>query len=217
MGPRDQGNMPTSPAGPIRSPIVSWWMLDPRGHVEDARPWVHLANAFETAAEAAEMFQNWDAVPEPVRDRPASDVLHLAAEAQAVLYSAVAAVGKTRPDNDQVQFFVTIREEAARHQVYIRRYLRKEDRGDPTAGPDVSRRVREQSTILREYAGAGRNRQKALATSGAGPDAAVIRPRREEMAARGRTLALVAGGLPQRCRRSRRAFARFLIGSGDYR
>jgi hypothetical protein len=90
-------------------------------------------------------------------------VLHLAAEAQAVLYAAVAAIGRFRPDGDQVQFFVTIREEAARLQVYIHRYLRKEDRGDPAAGPDVSRRVRELTGVLRGYAGAGRNRQKALA------------------------------------------------------
>ena len=60
-----------------------------------------------------------DAFPEPVLTVAASDVLHLAAEAQAVLDAAVAAIGRTRPDNDQVQFFVTIREEAARLQVYI--------------------------------------------------------------------------------------------------
>jgi hypothetical protein len=90
-------------------------------------------------------------------------VLHLAAEAQAVLYAAVAAIGKLRPDGDQVQLFVTIREEAARLQIFIHRYLKKEDRGDPAAGPDVSRRVREQVAILREYAGTGKNRQKALA------------------------------------------------------
>jgi hypothetical protein len=136
------------------------WMLD--APAETPAVWEALGAAFEAAADAAELLGAWWELPEPNRGRAAGDVLHLAAEAQAVLFAAVAVTGRAKPDVDQIHLFVTIRQEAARLRVFITRYLRREDRADPAAGPDVSRRLREQAEPLRRVADAGKNRQKAL-------------------------------------------------------
>jgi hypothetical protein len=139
------------------------WMLDGWGLAEPAAVWDSLAGAFDAAAEASDMLALWWDLPEPARSRAASDVLHLAAEAQGVLYAAVASARRARTDPDQVHLFVTIRQEAARLRVFISRYLKREDRADPSGGPDVVRRVRELMAPLRRAADAGKNRHKALA------------------------------------------------------
>ena len=142
------------------------WMFEDQAYTDDPRVWGRLAEAFEAAAAAAEMLRSWWELPTPHRERAASDVLHVAAEAQGVLYAAIAAARRLKADGDQVQLFVTIRQEAARIRVFISRYLKREDRADPAAGPDVSRRVRELAHALQRYAGTDRSRQKGLGNLG---------------------------------------------------
>jgi hypothetical protein len=138
------------------------WFFDGRDHSDSPAVWADLAAAFAAGADAADLLRAWWVLPEPNRGRAASEVLHLAAEAQAVLYAAVAAVGRTKPDGDQVQLFVTIREEAARIQVFVHKYLKREDRADPATAPAVAARVREHAAPLRRAAEAGKNRQKLV-------------------------------------------------------
>jgi hypothetical protein len=138
------------------------WMLDAGGYSDRPKVWTDLAGAFTAAAEAADLLKVWREMPEPDAGRVASDVLHLAAEAQAVLFSACADAGKPKPDLDQLNLFVTIREEAAARQVFVRRYLRKDDPADAARGPDVGRRAAALAATLRASGDRGRDRQKAL-------------------------------------------------------
>ena len=138
------------------------WMIDESATTEPPAVWNTLASAFEAAAEAADLLQVWGELPDLNRGSAASDVLHLAAEAQAVLFAAVATAQQVKADNDQIQLFVTIREQAARLRVFISRYLKREDRADPAGGPAVIQRMRELVAPLRRAGDAGRNRQKAL-------------------------------------------------------
>ncbi len=147
-------------AGPL--PDCYLWMLDAWGLSEAAPVWEDLAGAFDAVAEAAEILRVWWELPNPPRSRAASEVLHLAAEAQAVLFAAVAATGRAKPDVDQIHLFVTIREEAARLQVFIHKYLKREDQADPGAGPSVARRMRDFIAPLRKVADVGKNRHRAL-------------------------------------------------------
>jgi hypothetical protein len=138
------------------------WMLDGSNSAEPAPAWADLAGAFGAAADAADMLRLWWELPEAHRGRAAGEVLHMGAEAQAVLFAAVAGVRRAKPDVDQIHLFVTIREEAARLHVFITRYLKREDRADPAAGPDVTRRVRELLAPMRQVADLGKNRHKVI-------------------------------------------------------
>jgi hypothetical protein len=138
------------------------WMLDGSVSAEPAAVWNDLAGAFEAGADAAEMLRVWWELPDAHRGRSAGEVLHLAAEAQAVLFAAVAGVRRAKPDVDQIHLFVTIREEAARLHVFITRYLKREDRADPAGGPGVTRRVRELVAPMRQVADLGKNRHKVI-------------------------------------------------------
>jgi hypothetical protein len=138
------------------------WMLNPQGLSDRSVAWDHLAAAFDTAAQAVEMLRAWHAAPEPEARRAADGVLHVAAEAQAVLYAAVAAVGRAKPDPDQLDLFVAVREEAERRRVFIARFLKREDHADPGSGPAVARKVADQMTALRRASTATQGRQKLL-------------------------------------------------------
>lgn len=108
------------------------------------------------------MILAWREVPKADARRFASDVLHLAAEAQAVLFAAVAAVGKPKPDAEQIHLFITIREEAFAQQVFVTRYLKREDHADPGGGPAVARRVAELVDAVRRTSDSARQRQKLI-------------------------------------------------------
>jgi len=105
--------------------------------------WRNLADAYEAAATAAELLADWDSQPEGEYERKAGDVLQLAAEAQAVLYAAVEAVGSDRADFDQIAIFKIIRDDGERAGIFIKRFLRKDDKADSATGADVRRRMLE--------------------------------------------------------------------------
>ena len=124
------------------------WMLELGAKPPTA--WRNLAAAYEAAAAAAEMIAGWNNQAEAEHERKASDVLHLAAEAQAVLYAAVESIGADRPDYDQIAVFKIIRDEGDRARVFIKRYLTRSDKADPANGPDVKRRIAELTGVLKK-------------------------------------------------------------------
>lgn len=138
------------------------WMLDAAGYSDRPKVWTDLAGAYTAAAAAADMLKAWREMPESDAGRIASDVLHLAAEAQAVLFSGCADTGKAKPDLDQLNLFVTIREEAAERRVFVARYLRKDDPVDASRAPDVTRRATALASTLRTSGDKVRDRHKAL-------------------------------------------------------
>ncbi len=69
--------------------------------------------------------------------------LHLLAEAQSAVRSALGRL--QAPDEpDQVAAYEWVREAAARHRVFIRRYLRADDLADPGGWPDLLARIESQ-------------------------------------------------------------------------
>lgn len=138
------------------------WMLGPDGGATSPKVWDDLAGAFELGAAAAELLDTWvlDRSPESVRAAP--DVLAVAAEAQSTLLYAVADARKIQPDFEQVQLFAHVRQEAKERQIFIRKYLKREDRADPANWRDVLRRVTETAARLQSTGDRSKNRQKLL-------------------------------------------------------
>lgn len=124
-----------------RFPKCALWMLDMASLSRVPAVWEELAGAYHTAAEAADFLQLiTDPASKAGQDQIRS-ALNLAAEAQSLLFSAVIDTGNSRPDADQIQLYVTVRELAAARGIYIHRYLRREDRVDPKTWPDLRKRI----------------------------------------------------------------------------
>ncbi|MBX9580987.1 MAG: hypothetical protein K2X87_11820, partial [Gemmataceae bacterium] len=126
------------------------------------RAWDDLAGAFAVAADAALMLHAWEEATGPLADRHAGRVLGLAAEAQSTLLYAVADVRDVKTDYDQVQLFAHVRSVARDRQVFVPKFLKREDRAKPESWPDVSRRVQEQAALFRAVGDRDKARQKAL-------------------------------------------------------
>jgi hypothetical protein len=69
-----------------------------------------------------------------------NQVLPMIAEAQSGLRTAIERVGATE-DPDQLSVFEWLKSTAARHRVYIARFMRAEDRADPASWPDLLSRI----------------------------------------------------------------------------
>jgi hypothetical protein len=65
-------------------------------------------------------------------------------------------------DNDQVHLFVHVREEARESQIYINRYLKREDRVSADRWPDLLSRIAVLKEQLSEARGKARTRDKGL-------------------------------------------------------
>jgi hypothetical protein len=138
------------------------WMLTSSPPTSAPRVWTDLAGAFDTAAAAADLLAAWVQTPEAIVSRSAAEVLALAAEAQSILYYAVADARTVRMDFEQVQLYVRVVEETRRLEVYVPRYLKREHRADPASWPDLSRRLAAVTGRLREVGGQDRTRRKAM-------------------------------------------------------
>jgi hypothetical protein len=143
-------------------PDCNLWMLTRDPVVTAPKAWHDLGGAFASAAEAASLLLAWEHAPVALADRHAPRVLGLAAEAQSVLLYAVADVRDVKLDFDQVQLFAHIRSTARDRQVFIPKFLKREDRADPASWPDVSQRVAELLTQLRAVGDRDRARQKGM-------------------------------------------------------
>ena len=143
-------------------PDCHLWMLSHDPIVMAPRAWDDLAGAYGTAADAALMLRDWEQAPPPLAIRHASRVLGLAAEAQSVLLYAVVDVRDVKIDFDQVQVFAHIRSTARDRQVFIPKFLKREDRADPGSWPDVSKRVAEVWSQFRAFGERDKQRAKSL-------------------------------------------------------
>lgn len=141
------------------------WMLDPRYTpplVSSPKVWTDLAGAFSTAAAAADLLAAREGAPVGVGERVTPDVLPLAAEAQSVLWYAVADTQTVQQDFEQVQLYVRVVEETRRLRVYVPRYLRRDHRTDPASWPDVARRIEGIAARLRQAGERDKVRRKAV-------------------------------------------------------
>jgi hypothetical protein len=121
-------------------PDCGLWMFDPDGSPRSKAVWDDLAGGFLVAAAAADLLRAWTATGADLTC--GQEVLTLAAEAQSMLLYAVADVGWVSRDHEQVQMFVHIRELGKHHQIYVPRFLRREDPADPAKWPDLAERLK---------------------------------------------------------------------------
>jgi hypothetical protein len=122
-------------------PKCTLWMLDMSALSRSSVVWEDLVGGYVTAADAAELLQLATDPAAKVEPDQMLLALNLAAEAQSLLFSAVIDTGNPRPDADQIQLYVTVRELATARNTYIHRYLRREDRVDPRTWPDLRKRI----------------------------------------------------------------------------
>ena len=150
-------------AGAGAIPDCYLWMFDPNAVYSD-RPkvWADLAGAFDTAAAVADLLAVWDEVPDADAHRSARDVLYLAAESQAVLYTAVADVGRRGRDQDQLELYISIKDRTKLAGVFVDRYMTITDPADAARWVDLARRVAECAGTLRGSEERTRQRKKAL-------------------------------------------------------
>ena len=143
-------------------PDCHLWMLARDPFVTTPRAWEDLVGAYGVAGEAVLMMRDWEQSPPPLAARLAPRVLALAAEAQSVLLYAVADVRDVRVDFDQIQIFARIRSTARDRQVFIQKFLKREDRADPASWPDVSKRIAEVWSQFKAYGERDKQRTKGL-------------------------------------------------------
>jgi len=143
-------------------PDCHLWMLARDPIATAPKTWEDLAGAYATAAEAMLMIRDWEQSPAAISSRLAPRVLSLAAEAQSVLLYAVADVRDVRVDYDQVQIFARIRSTARDRQVFIQKYLKREDRADPSSWADVSKRIAEVWLQFKAFGERDKQRGKGL-------------------------------------------------------
>lgn len=139
------GSVPSGEEDELRTqsdaiPDCGLWMLDPHGYPKSKAVWDDLAGGFQVVATAADLLRAWAAGGPDLA--AGQEVLTHAAEAQSMLLYAVADVGWVSRDHEQVQMFVHIRELGKQHQIYVPRFLRREDPADPSRWPDLAERLK---------------------------------------------------------------------------
>lgn len=140
------------------------WMLLPGDYNTAPAAWSDLVAAFDAAAVAADLLAAWNQSPVEPQAKAAEEVLHLVAEAQSTLLSATVGVGRWAYDQDQLEIYLIVAAETKARRVYVRRYLRREDRADPTKAPDVKKRLNELLAQVKATATATVNRKKLLSS-----------------------------------------------------
>jgi hypothetical protein len=166
LAARKSGGDPiTTPEELIRRaaglPDCDLWMLHPGDYVDAPKAWEDLGGAFAVGAEAAELLAVLKELPNGLAERHRECVLYAVAEAQALMWAGVLDVHR-RVDNDQVHLFVHVREEARQAQIYINRYLKREDRVAADSWPALLSRIAVLKEQLSEARGKARTRDKGL-------------------------------------------------------
>ncbi len=145
----------------IALPDCDLWMLHPGDYVDTPKAWEDLSGAFAVGVEAARLLATLKELPKALAERYRERVLYAGAEAQAVMWSGVFDVKRSK-DTDQVHLFVQIREYARNSQTYINRYLRKDDRVSADHWPDLLLRLEVLRDELDEARGKARTRDKGF-------------------------------------------------------
>ena len=142
-------------------PDCDLWMLHPGDYVDAPKAWEDLAGAFAVGAEAADLLAVLKELPEGLAERHRERVLYAVAESQAMMWAGLLDVHR-RVDNDQVHLFVHVREEAREAQIYINRYLKREDRVAADTWASLLSRIAVLKEQLAEARGKARTRDKGL-------------------------------------------------------
>jgi hypothetical protein len=100
-----------------------------------------VGGCFETVAEAIALVRGMRDDSGGHRGR-FEQALHLTAEAQSALRAAVQSI-RGPDDPDQLHVFEWLKATAARHHVYIKRFMRADDLANPNLWPDLLARVEE--------------------------------------------------------------------------
>lgn len=98
-----------------------------------------VGGCFETVAEGLILFRDAQN-----RQRGLERVLPLVAEAQSALRQSLRRL-KAREDPDQLEVYERVRNAAARHRLFLKRYLRADDSADPAAWPELLARIEAQA------------------------------------------------------------------------
>jgi hypothetical protein len=162
---RKRGDIFTVPDDIVRRanglPDCDLWMLHPGDYVEAPKAWEDLGGSFAVGAEAAELLAVLKELPDGLAERHRERVLYAVAESQAMVWAGLLDVHR-RVDNDQVHLFVHVREEAREHQIYINRYLKREDRVSADSWPALLSRIAVLKEQLADARTKARTRDKGL-------------------------------------------------------
>ena len=166
MAARKRGSPPETTAEDLIRratglPDCDLWMLHPGDYVDASKAWEDLGGAFAVGAEAAELLAVLNELPKGLAERQRERVLYAVAEAQAMMWAGLLDVHR-RVDNDQVHLFVHVREEARQAQIYISRYLKKEDRVAAERWPDLLNRLAVLRDGLADVRSKARTRDKGF-------------------------------------------------------
>ncbi len=140
-------------------PDCDLWMLHSGDYVDAPKAWDDLAGAYTAGAEAAELFAAFQELPETLAGLHREPILYAVAESQAMVWAGLLDVHR-RADNDQTHLFVHVREEARRAEIYINRYLRREDRVSVDGWPHLVDRIQTLRAQLGDARGKARVRSK---------------------------------------------------------
>lgn len=116
-----------------------WLSAEATGETADVALLDDVGGCFEAVAEGLLLLQK-------ARDRRGGleKALPLLAEAQSALRLAHRKL-KAREDPDQLEVFELVRNAAARHRIFLKRFLRADDPADPTTWPDLLARIEAQA------------------------------------------------------------------------
>lgn len=136
------------------------WPLDPDRALPEPE-WLEVcARCYELAADAAELvlsFPEWAGG----KGEPPQDLLELLAEVQSALRAALSEAG-IENDSTQLDLFGWIRAQAYEHQIYIPRFMKLDDRADPSQWHDLGERLETLGERLRTREQADRERRRLL-------------------------------------------------------
>ena len=125
------------------------WMNHPSGpSPSDTRLLDDLAGCFDTTADAIALVRSLLAESE-TQDDEFEQALNLLAEAQSALREAVARVGYSKQDKDQLHTYNWLRGVCCRNQTYIPRYMRLNDVADSSEWPSLGTRIQSLDTEVR--------------------------------------------------------------------
>jgi hypothetical protein len=192
-----EGAAPQAEIAPEDPEIIAWadrledrfyWMNSPgASESSDVSLLEDVGGCFETVAEGIALVMD-DGIGQRGRLEQSLPIL---AQAQSALRAAIQ--GIHGPDDpDQLQCFEWLKATAARHHVYIKRFMRADDQADPTRWPDLLDRI--EGLHARSQRPQKRPRQQGSHATGA---AITHEPTAEVKEARrllgGRSIALIGG------------------------
>jgi hypothetical protein len=115
------------------------WPLDSNRQLPGDNELELLARCYENVAFGVEIAQRFVSSPGS-EGIPTSELLYLLAETQSALRAALGATD-LRNDEDQIQTYIWVKEQAYDQDIYVSRYMRMEDPADPLIWADLRKRL----------------------------------------------------------------------------